>query len=220
MVKLEGMSRADVQLRLHNTWVRIQLSTGVWVPVLCVEILGTEIEENGYYSFNLSAVRGYTSPDEDRTTNEVADIDMACPALGYVMRDPSTCVYVAKVPERQSRAGMPGHSIMVRPGPGKTANRLQETNHSIRTVEACYSPVYPSLREVLVERSKSPRAISPLCALQSSTGGADFVLYGPDFVKLADLRALKHGDSYSCSLRTQHPHAVRMCLRAGGVHVS
>ena len=220
MVKLIGMSRADVQLRLNNTWVQARSHSGEWMTVLCTDVHGTEVEEEGYYSFLLTAVRGYSAADQDRVTVDIDDINMGCPALGYVSIGTGGCLYVAKLPERQSRAGMPGHSIMVRAGLGKTAVRLQETQHNFSIVSACYNPSYHSLKEVLAERSKYTRAISSLCALQNTSGGADFVLYGPDFVKLAEIRATKHGDSYSCALRTQHPHAVRMCLRSGGVHVS
>jgi hypothetical protein len=209
----EGMGLADVNLRLAGTWVMCTRKKDTSaVPCLVVEALGSERSADGYLDADITHVRGYFNSDE-KSLQEILHIEHTPPTLGYVMRPSTGRVYfVSRVPERQSRSGLPGHSIFLSELDTDTG-RLSDVPLSLAAelVQELYTR---PLKEYGITgsciQSTKDWLLSSNCFL--GTHKKARVLYGPDFIPVGEVRL----EGNECVIKTQNPLTAQTLL--GGAH--
>lgn len=207
-MKLHGMSVADANLRLAGSWTLAETKNGCEV-VLVSECVGLNIEnDSGYYDCVIQSLYGYWGTDGVREQRAVEAFEMDAPALGYVNTNDGV-QHVFRVPERQTRAALPQHSVMVSHTPGRGANRLDHLEYQHSYEIACLVFLGSEFRAWDLEEDG---AISPEVAYM---GG---VLYGPGWFEIGAVQK----EQEQLVLSTKHPIIAQKLLGPvlGGMYAS
>lgn len=194
------MSVDDCNLRLSSSFVQATLDDGSTTVVLVREVLGYH-DEDGYVVDRL-VIAGSEEP------LSVHSIEYTCPPLGYVQYAGSVA-YMTRVPERQTRTGLPAHSTVVMLGHDDSV-RLG----SMRDAFVLAAAAYKQLRTPLEKAISTPGmwAVGPGLCISNSDGNSGKILAtlffeAGEFTRVGD----------SVQVTTKHPILVSALLR--GAHV-
>lgn len=197
-VLFKDMSLDDCHLRLSGSWVVLVHADGV-TPGMVRELGGS------YVTGGFMADRVWLSGMDDGI--EVDDILYNCPPLGYVQLA-AGAAYLQRVPERQTRTGMPNHSTTAQLHPGAGSTRMDGLRVSLckEIAQAAYLGGYVQPHRAFTTQGR--HAVSGALCVDNITGSAG-KLYASGFLEAGEFTF--SGDAVQVS--TPHPLMVQALIR-------
>lgn len=202
-MRFENMSHDDVNLRLGGTFVPVVLQEERRVVFVQEILCRNSPSDSGYWDATPRLMRVlYKHKDgallEADVAESVQDVLFAPPNAGYACLK-GRWWWCAQVPERQTKAGAPPHSIRLTDEHG-ARYRLSDfhTKDALVVLEQLYFP------QPATTQDWSLRA-----GLLLGSGR----VYGPEFFLLGTYKK----DGTSTKVRTAHPETLSHVCRAAGV---
>lgn len=204
MITLKEMSHNDVHLRYNGTWTCFRSGEKL-VTMYVTDLITDQHNAGQYYDTDVVSVRGFSNGKE--TTIEPDELLPVPGTLGYVVHD-GEILFLSRIPERQSRAGLPPHSIRVFSS-NETSLRLNDYG-----VQAGYNMV-----KQILEGARVCTALTAAIKLGHGIISHELCynkgkLYGPELLCIGSVST----NDGEVLIKTEHPKTVQRLLGEAHAH--